>query len=218
MLSCQNISLTLGSKLIFDHLSFDLPQGENLLILGDSGIGKSSLLSVLTGLRPTDAGSISYTAQGRSFNLNQLSPAEKDAFRAENMGLLFQQFHLIPNLTVTENLQIVPLMSGQKIPADKISHLLARLDLTHVKDQKAHELSQGQGQRLALARALLTEPKWIFCDEPTSALDDKNCAAVLDLIQEEAKKIKASLIIITHDMRLKEKFSKDQTLFLGVEK
>lgn len=213
MLDCKNLSLEIENKEIFRNITFSLPSGEHLLILGPSGSGKSSLLSVLAGLQKASSGTVTYD----NTEFLKLSMAQKDKFRAQNIGLIFQQHHLVRHLTVRENLQAVQTMSGQTVCPDSIVKILEQLDLTEQQYNKAQKLSFGQAQRVALARALLPNPTWIYCDEPTSALDDVNCDKAISLLKKEAENIHASLIIITHDTRLKKHFAQNQIVTLGGE-
>lgn len=209
-LSCINLSYKINNNIILDDLSFELRQGDNLLILGPSGSGKTTLLCILTALlRPTN-GIVKYADQ----NIYELSPAQKDKFRGQNLGIIFQNFHLINSLTVFQNIELAVKLSGKKIPSEKIYYYLEELNLVDKAQQKINSLSYGQAQRIALIRSFITKPSWIFCDEPTSALDDNNTDKLLNLMKNEAKENHSSLIVITHDQRVKSFFDKNHILKL----
>lgn len=178
--------------------------GDSLLILGESGVGKSTLLHLLAGLMKPTAGEVFIAEE----NITALGGKALDQFRGNNIGIIFQKPHFIASLTVSENLAFTRKLAG--LPADKkrISALLDRLAIPHKAKKKTDELSQGEMQRLSIARALVSEPTLILADEPTSALDDENCQRVIDLLKEQAKQDQASLVIVTHDHRISSAFEK----------
>ncbi|MCG8493185.1 MAG: ABC transporter ATP-binding protein [Sneathiellales bacterium] len=202
MLDVQEISFKTGGRSILDRLSFSLKDGENLLITGPSGSGKSTLLSLLAGFLKPVKGSVHFG----DTDIVSLSERALDQFRAEHIGFVFQTSHLVPFLTVRENLEVALSMAGKNASEKGITELLARLDIKGLEKQKAQNLSVGEAQRLGVARALVGRPNWIFCDEPTSALDDQNTAEMIALLKEEAARSKASLIVVTHDQRIKSLF------------
>ena len=208
MLKCEKINYTIKDFKILENISFDLKAGEKLIITGASGTGKSTLLHILSGLLTPTSGSVVYD----DANLYQKPQTEIDHFRAQNIGIIFQQFHLVKPFTVMQNLLLAFSFSGVKQNKNKISATLNELGLSGRENQKTETLSLGQAQRLAVARAVVCEPNWIFCDEPTSALDDVNCLAMLKLLDSQSKN--ASLIIATHDARVKEYFKKAKQLNL----
>jgi len=177
--------------------------GSSLLILGDSGVGKSTLLHMLGGLMKPTAGNIKIAGT----DITALENKSLDNFRGEHIGIIFQKTHFISSLNVMENLAFTRSLSGQKVDKKHIRSLLDRLAIPHKIKNKPSELSQGEMQRLSIARALVTNPSIILADEPTSALDDANCNRVIELLQEQAKNENASLIIVTHDQRISEVFS-----------
>ena len=211
MLQCRKVSYRIQGKQIFDDISFELKPNHHLLILGPSGCGKTTLLSIIAGLQKPDSGQVLYN----DTQLYGLTEVERDSFRGNNLGILFQTFHLINVLTVRENLLLAQSMPGKKIDESRIYHVLNRLGLADKSHQHAASLSIGEAQRLAVARAVIASPKWILCDEPTSALDDGNTKAMLHLLEEEASRCNASLIIVTHDKRVTKHFDKNHILELG---
>ena len=186
-----------GKKMEFPNFTVD--RGEHCLLLGESGCGKPTLLHLLGGLLRTTTGNIKIGGQ----DLGKLSEAGLDDFRGKHVGFVFQKNHLITALTVEQNLLLAPYLS--KKPGAGVAEVLSALNLQGLQSKKITTLSQGQAQRVAIARALMNKPDVILADEPTSALDDKNCDAVIDLLMNVAKENQATLVIATHDSRLKSK-------------
>jgi ABC-type lipoprotein export system ATPase subunit len=185
-----------GRAIAFED--FSISKGEHVLLLGESGCGKTTLLHLIGGLLRGAKGGISVNEK----DLVNLSESELDQFRKENLGFIFQKNHLIAALDVQQNL----LLAGD----DKafINDVLASLSIDHLKHQKVTRLSHGQAQRVAIARSLVNKPSLILADEPTSALDDKNCDAVIQLLLQMAEKYQSTLLIATHDSRLKSKINR----------
>jgi putative ABC transport system ATP-binding protein len=183
-----------GKKIAFDDIT--IPRDEHCLLLGESGCGKTTLLHLLGGLLRTTAGSIKIN----SAEITGLSESQLDKFRGQHLGFIFQKNHLITALTVEQNL----LLSANN--SERLNELLNSLNLSELKSKKVTTLSHGQAQRVAIARALMNKPQVILADEPTSALDDKNCDAVIGLLMNVAKVNGSTLVIATHDSRLKSKF------------
>ncbi|SDF03590.1 ABC transporter ATP-binding protein [Cellulophaga baltica] len=192
----------------FSFPDLTLKQNENLLILGKSGIGKTTLLHLIAGLLKPKHGTIRIDA----IAINTLSNRQLDKFRGEKIGLVFQKNHAISSLSVLENLQARLYFSKHKIEPSAIDVLLKQLDLHKIQHHKAHQLSEGQLQRLGIASAIIHEPSLILADEPTSNLDDENCKIVIALLIAQAKKTKVNLIVITHDSRIKPFFQNVITL------
>ena len=197
-----------NDKEVFNFPDLLLEHEENLLILGKSGVGKTTLLHLLAGLLRPLSGELMIESQ----KLNSLSAARLDKFRGQYIGLVFQNNHAIPSLTVRENLEARLYFSNKPIDQNRISELLSQLDLGDCKDKKVRQLSVGQLQRLAIALAVVHKPSVILADEPTSSLDDGNCEKVIALLQAQAAQAKANLIIITHDQRVKPYFKNSLNL------
>lgn len=210
MLKCRNISYHIAQEKILHEINFKLNLGDNLLVLGDSGAGKTSLISIICGLLKPTCGVILFDDK----NLYEMSQTEIDKFRSNNIGIIFQDFHLIKNFTVKENLLLAQKFSHNKIDEDEIFLLLEDLNMSNKIQQKAKNLSRGEMQRLSIARAFINKAKYIFCDEPTASLDDKNATKTIKILQDQAKKNKSSLIIATHDHRLKTNFCESEILKL----
>ncbi len=193
---------------IFSFPNISLEKGENLLILGESGIGKTTLLHLLAGLLKPVTGKIHIN----EIALNSLKNNKLDTFRGKNLGLVFQKKHAIQSLNVFDNLKARLSFRNQPIDINKIENLLKQLDLSKVKKSKVFELSEGQLQRLGIALSVIHNPQIILADEPTSSLDDKNCKIVIELLIHQAKQTNANLIVITHDHRIKSCFQNSITL------
>ncbi|MCX2678377.1 ATP-binding cassette domain-containing protein [Galbibacter sp. EGI 63066] len=192
----------------FNFPNIALKEQENLLILGKSGIGKTTLLHLLAGLLKPVSGMV--VIDGVPINL--LSHSQLDKFRGQNIGLVFQKSHAVRSLNVFENLQARLFFSRKSINNTAIDALLEQLDLNDYKKNKVNELSEGQLQRLNIALSVIHTPQVILADEPTSNLDDENCKIVIELLIKQAKRTNANLIVITHDHRIKSSFSNSITL------
>ena len=210
MLICENLLFSIDGQKLFSNINFNIETEKDLLITGPSGIGKTTLLSILCGLqRPTD-GNILYN----EINLYKLVENKIDEFRGKHLGIVFQSFNLINAFTIKQNLQIAKTAEGSQ-DTDHLYDLLERVGLADKSHIKVSNLSIGEKQRVAVARAFIGQPKWIFCDEPTSSLDDKNTDIITNLIKEESLRHKASLILITHDKRVQSILNFNEILRLG---
>jgi putative ABC transport system ATP-binding protein len=179
-----------------------------LLILGESGRGKTTLLHLLAGLLKPTGGSVIIG----STDTSSLSNAQLDKFRGKNVGIIFQTAHFVDSLSVEDNLIMPQFLTGNKIDRTKAKEILTRLNLGDKAYSKPASLSVGEAQRVAIARAVINNPQLILADEPTSALDDKNAEEVIRLLDEQASATGAALVIVTHDKRLKDRFSNQITL------
>ena len=203
MVNVSNLSFSYSFKQTLTFPSFSLNQGEYCLLLGSSGSGKTTLLHLLGGLLRGYAGNI----QLNNSELSSLSESELDAFRGKNIGFIFQKNHLISALTVEKNLMMASYLAGNSFDHTHTNKLLDELDLADKLKSSVLEISQGQAQRVAIARAVMNNPKIILADEPTSALDDQNCERVINLLLDLASKHNSTLLVATHDQRLKDKIS-----------
>ena len=187
-----------GGQKVLQATEWRLAARHHGLIRGRSGSGKTTLLHLLAGLEPAPAGSLRVLGT----DITTLDGRGRDHFRARAIGLVFQDFHLLPGLTVEDNLRLPLWFARQRRDGARLRPLLERLGLSGLERRKPHALSQGEKQRVAIARAVIHRPRLILADEPTSALDDDNAMRVLDLLREEAEHTDASLLIATHDERL----------------
>ncbi|MEL6254539.1 MAG: ATP-binding cassette domain-containing protein [Bacteroidota bacterium] len=202
MLETRALTFSYSSKQSFSFPDLHVKQGESLLVLGESGKGKTTFLNLLAGFIRPSGGKIEID----DYDITQMPDATLDQFRGKFIGMVFQTAHFVKALNVEENLKMAQLFarSDQK-GSGIIQDTLSRLNLESKLKDYPHRLSIGEQQRVAIARAVINQPKLILADEPTSALDDYNCQGVLDLLREQAEIAGASLIIVTHDNRLKDK-------------
>lgn len=189
-----------GSRLVFADV--DLPQGGVLLLGGVSGAGKSTWLALVAGLRSASAGELRVAGQPLS---GPAAPtgAARDAWRARAIGLLPQRLHLSAALTVRDNLALAQWAAGVAQDPVAIARALGELGVDGLADRYPHQLSGGQAQRVALARALLLAPQVILADEPTASLDDVAAARAIDLLRQTAQRLDATLVVATHDARVR---------------
>lgn len=180
----------------------NLESQEHLLILGKSGVGKTTYLKLLAGLLTPNAGKVIING----VNISKLSAAKLDAFRGKHIGIVFQKKHAIQSLNVIENLKARLFFSKVSSTETALEDLLNTLDLSAQKYSAIQTLSEGQLQRLGIAMAVVHQPKLILADEPTSSLDDENSKRVMQLLQDQAQRTKANLVVITHDARVKPFF------------
>ena len=186
-----------GVRITFPDLS--LSQGETLLLRGRSGRGKSSWLALAAGLMVPAAGELIVAGQ----SLPALSSVQRDAWRARHIGFLPQKLHLSEALTVAGNLELVSYAAGLRVDRAAISAALQSLGVAELAVRRPATLSGGQAQRVALARAVLLQPKVILADEPTASLDDVAARDALTLLQVSAQACGATLVIATHDARVR---------------
>src|SRR5690606_35632294 len=208
MVSVSSVSFSYTPSTSLAFPDFAVKAGEHFLLLGESGSGKSTLLHLLGGLLRQYTGSVKID----NTELASLTETSLDHFRGQKIGFVFQKNHLIPSLTVEQNLMLSPYLAGLKINKKKIHEVADELDIAGRLRSHVATLSHGQAQRVAIARAVLNEPSVILADEPTSALDDKNCDRVIHLLMKVAEHHHASLIIATHDQRLTSVFKKQLRL------
>lgn len=213
MLSTHSLSFEYDQNNQFEFPDLMLKEGDNLLVLGESGIGKTTLLHLVSGLLKPKTGKV--TIDGT--DISRLGGKELDAFRGSSIGIVFQRPHFIHSLTLAENLALIQFLGKKKADPVRIKLVLETLGILSKSKVKPHLLSQGEQQRAAIALAVINQPKLILADEPTAALDDKNCIKVVELLKSQTKRNQASLVIITHDQRLKTEFKDSVTLASKLE-
>jgi ABC-type lipoprotein export system ATPase subunit len=211
MLTTKNLTFQYATGMPMNFPDIHLERGEQGLLLGQSGSGKTTLLHLLGGLLSPKSGDIQINDQ----NLSILRGSKLDHFRGKNIGIIFQTAHFVRSLTVEENLMIAQQLAGNKPDKLLILNFLNKLNLGHKLKSKPHELSIGEAQRANIARALINAPSVILADEPTSALDDKNAEEVINLLEQQAAEVNATLLIVTHDGRLKSYFKKQIELMVN---
>lgn len=175
-----------------DNISFDIDEGEFVVILGPSGAGKSTLLNIIGGMDSATSGSINVFGK----EIVGLNDKELTKYRREDIGFVFQFYNLIPNLTVLENVELAGQIVKQSKPAEDI---LKQVGLEHRMNNFPSQISGGEQQRVAIARAIAKNPQLLLCDEPTGALDYKTGKNILNLLKEYCKNEKRTVIIITHN-------------------
>ncbi len=183
-------------------------QGEEHLVIGLSGSGKSTLLHAMAGLLKPTEGTVNIAGQ----DLARLSVNELDRFRGRTIGIVFQQMHLVPTLTVRDNLLLAQYMAGLRHRPGRVAEVLGSLDVEDKQDAYPSQLSYGQMQRIGIARAVMNEPQLILADEPTASLDDLRSQKVLELLTHQAEVHGATLVIASHDQRVKRRFEKQLVL------
>ena len=203
MISIKSVSHSYSNALRIDFKDWEINNGDQWLLLGESGSGKTTLLHILTGILKPEKGEVNMDGT----SVYTLSSRALDQFRGRNIGIIFQRPHLIKSLTIKENLLLA--QSFAKLPGDpeRINEVLRSLGIIEKKDAYPNELSQGQLQRVSIARAVINKPALLIADEPTSSLDDKNAIAVLNLLLEQSGLNQATLIVATHDKRVKDAFT-----------
>lgn len=186
-------------------------QGGTLLLRGPSGSGKSTWLALAAGLLTPGAGEIVVAGQ----SVGALGGAARDAWRARHIGFLPQQLHLSDALTVADNLALAHFAAGLPVDRAAVARVLEALDLGALASRRPTQLSGGQAQRVALARAVLLRPRVILADEPTASLDDDACMTALSLLRGSAQSLGATLVIATHDARVRDAQPHAQVLALA---
>ena len=205
IISLQNVSLTLkgnaGNVNIIKNISLNIDQGESIGLIGPSGSGKSSLLMLAGGLERASSGEIEILGQV----ITEMSEDKLSRLRRNNVGVVFQSFHLIPTLTALENVATPLEISFSKNPNKHAIMALDRVGLSHRADHYPSQLSGGEQQRVALARAYVSNPKILLADEPTGNLDEENTKAIVDLLFEIKNEKDTTLFLVTHSRELAKK-------------
>ena len=196
MLRLSGLAKRFGQRTVLNDVSLDVRQGEYVAVLGESGVGKSTLLNIIAGLEPADAGEVRFEGQA----LGALDDDARTLLRRDRFGFVFQAFHVLPHLTVQQNVGLPLLLRAFKEKAieEKAKQMIASVGLAGRESSMPRELSGGELQRVAIARALVGEPKVVLADEPTGNLDQENARQVLTLLRERVKAHGAAGILVTH--------------------
>ena len=208
-IDARQLTFAYADKPILDIAHLTVKPGSHTLICGESGCGKSTFMNLVSGVLTGYAGSL----QVRGTELGALSGAARDKFRADHLAVIFQQFNLIPYLSVRDNVTLGLRLRHQKADESRLSEILQHLQIAHLAAERAVNLSHGQQQRVAAARAVMGKSPLILADEPTSALDDNNARLFLDLLFREAELHDSTVVVISHDLRHKKRF--DQVIDLA---
>ncbi|WP_338819131.1 ABC transporter ATP-binding protein [Acidovorax temperans] len=197
-LTVQNLGKHYGGTPVFAQVHFSVQPGEFVAIVGDSGVGKSTLLNCLAGLDQWDEGDITYTAaNGTATRLADLDDTARALWRRAHVGFVFQAFHVLPHLDVAQNVALPLMLLGQTDPA-RVQAMLDAVGLGALGSRLPQQLSGGQLQRVAIARALVHRPGLLLADEPTGNLDPTTAALVMDLLLAQTREQGASLVLVTH--------------------
>lgn len=205
IIALEDVSLTLASRAgpvdILRHVTLDIAPGESVAVVGPSGSGKTSLLMVIAGLERATSGSV--RVAGHDFM--SLGEDELALVRGSNIGIVFQSFHLVATMTALENVALPLEFAGRPDASETARALLDEVGLAHRADHFPAQLSGGEQQRVAIARALSPRPQIVLADEPTGNLDGKTGAHVIDLLFGLQRRRQATLVLVTHDVRLAER-------------
>ncbi|WP_341919271.1 ABC transporter ATP-binding protein [Polaromonas sp. YR568] len=189
----QNLGKHYGDVAVFSHVSLQVAPGEFVAIVGESGVGKSTLLNCMAGLDSWDAGSVSLDG----VDLGALSDDQRALLRRQKVGFVFQAFHVLPHLDVAQNVALPLLLLGQHDDA-RVQAMLAAVGLEGLGARLPQQLSGGQLQRVAIARALIHRPSLLLADEPTGNLDPTTAAIVMDALVAQTREHGAALVLVTH--------------------
>ncbi|GAB1337560.1 ABC transporter ATP-binding protein [Streptomyces sp. E-15] len=200
LLAAENLRKSYGHTVALDGAEFSIHPGEVVAVMGPSGSGKSTLLHCLAGIVPPDSGSITY--DGRE--LSGMDDAARSALRRSEFGFVFQFGQLVPELTCVENVALPLRLNGRPRREAERAALgwMERLEVDDLAGKRPGEVSGGQGQRVAVARALVTGPRVLFADEPTGALDSLNGERVMELLTDAARSTNAAVVLVTHEARV----------------
>ena len=199
-----NYNLNGNDIKVLKNINFEIKKNERVAIVGESGSGKTSLLMIMSGLENPTSGTIIF----KNLDFSKISEKKKTEIRKKKIGLIFQQFYLIPNYTALENVMFPMQINNIGNEKKKADAILSDIGLADRKNNLPSELSGGEQQRVAIARAISFKPEIILADEPTGNLDEKNTKLVSNLLLNYSKKKKIGLILVTHNMNLAKKCDK----------
>ena len=207
----KQVSSPEGTLTILSDVSFAISAGESVAVVGPSGAGKSTLLALLAGLDLPTTGHVELNAA----NLNDLDEDGRAQLRAENVGFVFQSFHLVPSLNALENVMLPLELAGHKAARESAREIIGKVGLQERWSHYPAQLSGGEKQRVAIARAFATEPAVLFADEPTGNLDSRTGANIMELMFELNRNSSTTLILVTHDHGLAERCDRVLSLDIG---
>jgi len=195
----RNLMLSRSGKKVLQLEEWFVDRATQGLLIGSSGCGKTTLLFALGGLIEADAGSISIN----DTDITQLKNGARDIWRGQHIGFVFQELHIIPHLSLLENILLAGQLADKEVDRNWLTRVVEMLNLSSLTHRYGYQLSTGEKQRVAIARAIAHRPLILLADEPTSGLDDINAQAVAELLKQAASFADAMLLIATHDNRLK---------------
>ena len=209
MLKLENVKKSFvepgGGRLpILDVPRFEVAAGEQIVLVGRSGSGKTTLLHLISGISKPDEGSIRIDG----VEITRLPEAGRDRFRADKIGYVFQTFNLLPGFNALENVLLGMTFATGKVHPERAKHLLERVGLGHRLHHKPTQMSVGEQQRVAVARALANKPKLLLADEPTANIDTRHQKQVVDLIRETCHEENVALVLVTHTPQVAEQFDR----------
>ncbi len=210
LVSITDLKAGYGGKTVIAFDRLQIARGQHTLLLGPSGSGKTTLLNILAALATPMTGEISID----NVRVDTLSESQRDHFRGQKIGLVMQRLHLISALSVRDNLLLAQRLAGVQANGKCVNAILEKLGIANKFHVYPHQLSQGEAQRVAIARAVLNSPVMILADEPTSALDDANAEAAIALLFAQAEDHGATLVVATHDARIKSRFKSENVIAL----
>ena len=199
MLEVTSLVHSYDQKSEIKYPDWKVEKGRHSAILGSSGSGKTTFLHILGGLLKPTEGMVGIGGT----NISSMSQSALDRFRGANIGIVFQKPHLISSLTVLDNLILAQYLGMKKTDKKQAKEIMTQLGINELSGRKVHQISQGQAQRVSIARALLNRPKLLLADEPTASLDDENCEKVIRLLKDQAELCESTLLVATHDQRVK---------------
>jgi putative ABC transport system ATP-binding protein len=209
VLSLNKLEFSFNEKPLININEFQVRTRERIAIMGPSGCGKSTFIHLVAGLLKPQKGTIRIKNQ----DITKLEEWKIDRLRGQSIGIVFQRLHLLPSISILDNLLLAQKLAQTKVDRKSAIELLKRLDLEEWVNKLPHHLSQGQAQRAAIARAVIHKPALVIGDEPTSALDDDNAQEAIRLLNELSENVGFALLIVTHDKRVRD--SMDSVLSLG---
>ena len=203
MIRSENLTFKYETSTELAFPTVDIEKNKHTLLLGESGSGKTTLLHLLGGLSQPKDGIVWIDGA----DIYAMTEQKRDLFRAKNMGFIFQNAHLLKNLTIEENILLAQYLAKEKQDKNAVKETLKKLQIEDKANSYPNQLSRGQLQRAAISRAVINKPKVLIADEPTAALDDTNTKLAIDLLLDIASNFDATLLIATHDTRIKPYFA-----------
>lgn len=221
MLRCENVTKFFGKQKALDNINLIIEKGEFVAIMGPSGSGKSTLLNMLSGIDSPSNGIVVFNNQ----NLQKIKSNELEKIRQKQMGFIFQEYHILDTLTCGENIGLPLTIQKYKKKEilNKIDYFANLLEIKQLLDKFPYSISGGEKQRVAVARALITQPYVLYADEPTGALDSKNAFQLLNILKKQNEQEKQTIVMVTHDpfsasFASKILFIKDGNIYHTLEK